>query len=246
MNSPVEYRVEVIFMVSHVKKILVVDDEEKIVDFVASYLENSGYDVYRAYTGNDALEIFQSNKISLILLDLMLPDINGEEICKTIRKVSKIPIIMLTAKIEEENILKGLAIGADDYITKPFSPRQLVARVEAILRRVDGEYFKDPNMLSFCNGKLIINPSSYEVLKNNQPVNLTPSEYKILLALAKRPSKVFTREELINHAFEDEFIGFDRTVDSHIKNLRYKLETDPKHCKYILTIRGIGYKFGGE
>lgn len=188
---------------------------------MASYLEHSGYDVYRAYTGNDALEIFfQNNKISLILLDLMLPDINGEEICKTIRKVSKIPIIMLTAKIEEENILKGLAIGADDYMTKPFSPRQLVARVEAVLRRVDGEYFKDPNMLSFfCKGKLIINPSNYEVLKNNQHVNLTPSEYKILLALAKRPSKVFTREELINHAFEDEFIGFDRTVDSHIKKI---------------------------
>lgn len=233
-------------MESDVKKILVVDDEEKIVEFVESYLENSGYDVYKAYTGNDALEIFHSKNISLILLDLMLPDISGEEICKKIRKVSKIPIIMLTAKIEEENILKGLAIGADDYITKPFSPRQLVARVKAILRRVEGEYFNIPNILSFCEGKLIINQTNYEVLKNNQHINLTPSEYKILLTLAKRPNKVFTREELINHAFEGDFIGFDRTIDSHIKNLRYKLETNPKQCKYILTIRGIGYKFGGE
>lgn len=230
-------------MISDIKKILVVDDEEKIVEFVESYLENSGYIVYKAYNGKDALDIFRREDISLVLLDLMLPDISGESICKEIRKISNVPIIMVTAKIEEDNILEGLEIGADNYIIKPFSPRQLVAKVKAILRRIDGESFNKSSIMSFNKGELVINCSSYEVIKNNQKLNLTPSEYKILLTLAKRPNKVFTREELIYHAFND-YAGFDRTIDSHIKNLRYKLETDSKKCKYIFTVRGIGYKFG--
>lgn len=223
--------------------VLIVEDEEKIIEFIESYLVDSGYNVLSATTGSKALELFNNNYITLILLDLMLPDISGEKICKQIRKISDVPIIMITAKIDEEFIINGLNIGADDYITKPFSPRQLVARVKALLRRTEADS-KD-EIFSFNNGELAIDPSKYEVKKDNEILNLTPTEYKILITLAKRPSKVFTRDELIKVALDDEFLGFDRTIDSHIKNLRHKIETDTKECKYIITVRGIGYKFGG-
>jgi DNA-binding response OmpR family regulator len=227
------------------KRILIVEDEEKIVEFIESYLLNSGYEVSKALSGRDALSVFNSQNIDLVLLDLMLPDISGEQICKEIRKTSKVPIIMLTAKVEEESILNGLDIGADDYMTKPFSPRQMVARVKALLRRVKEEsHSKD--VLSFNHGDLMINQTDYTVMKANEIAPLTPSEFKILMALAKRPSKVFTREELINVAFDGDYLGYDRTIDSHIKNLRAKIETDPKECRYVLTVRGIGYKFGGD
>ena len=226
-------------------QILVVEDEEKIVEFIESYLANSGYRVYKAFNGREALRIFNSEKIDLVLLDLMLPDISGEQICREFRKGSKVPIIMLTAKSSEESILSGLDIGADDYMTKPFSPRQMVARVKALLRRALEER---PNLdtLSFKQGDLIINQSDYTVKKANESVYLTPSEFKILITLARRPGKVFTREELINIAFEGDYVGYDRTIDSHIKNLRAKVETDPKECQYVLTVRGVGYKFGGD
>lgn len=223
--------------------ILIVEDEEKIIEFIESYLLDSGYNVLSATTGSKALEIFDNNDITLILLDLMLPDISGEKICKQIRETSDVPIIMITAKIAEEFIINGLNIGADDYITKPFSPRQLVARVKALLRRTDVD--SEDEIFSFNNGKLTIDPSRYEVKKDNEILNLTPTEYKILITLAKRPTKVFTRDELIKVALDGEFLGFDRTIDSHIKNLRHKVETDTKECKYIITVRGIGYKFGG-
>ncbi len=229
------------------KKILVVEDEEKIVEFIESYLLSSGYKVYKAFNGRDALELFNSQTIDLVLLDLMLPDISGEQICKELRKTSKVPIIMLTAKAQEESILNGLDIGADDYITKPFSPRQMVARVKALFRRVSEENTTtSSDILSFNNSDLLINQTDYTVRKAHEPVCLTPSEFKILMTLAKRPSKVFTREELISVAFDGDYFGYDRTIDSHIKNLRAKIETDPKDCKYILTVRGIGYKFGGD
>jgi DNA-binding response OmpR family regulator len=153
---------------------------------------------------------------------------------------------MLTAKVEEEDILKGLDIGADDYVTKPFSPKQLVARVMAVLRRTSDDPVPLSNLISFNDRDLIIDNLKYEVRKNNNAVNLTPNEYKILMVLIKYPKKVFTREELIVIALGDDFEGFDRTVDTHIKNLRQKIETDPKTPKYILTVHGIGYRFGGE
>lgn len=228
------------------KDILIVDDEPRIVEFVESYLEKSGYTVYKAYNGEDALSIFQQEDLSLILLDLMLPDISGEEICRIIRKTSGIPIIMLTAKVEEESILKGLDIGADDYITKPFSPRQLVARVGALLRRTGGGNFAVSNLLTFNDNELIIDTVKYSVEKNGVAINLTPIEYKILYTMARTPNKVYTRDDLITYALGEDYNGFDRSVDSHIKNLRRKIEDDTKNCKYILTVHGLGYKFGGK
>ncbi|MGI6686547.1 MAG: response regulator transcription factor [Bacillota bacterium] len=228
------------------KKILVVDDEEKIAEVVGSYLEHNGYRVDKVYSGREALRLFEKENHVLIILDLMLPDMSGEEICRSLRKKSRVPIMMLTAKVEEEDILKGLDIGADDYITKPFSPRELVARVNALLRRVSEEPVPLANVLEFNNGDLTINHIKYEVRKKGKLVNLTPNEYKILMTLIKYPAKVFTRDELISIALGGDFDGFDRTVDTHIKNIRQKIETDPKNPCYILTVYGIGYRFGGE
>lgn len=232
-------------MTGNGRRILVVDDEVKIVEVVKSYLEHSGYEVYEAYNGAQVLSTFERIDPSLIVLDLMLPDMSGEEICKAIRKRSRIPIIMLTAKVEEEDILNGLDMGADDYVTKPFSPKQLVARVGAVLRRASEEPLPLSNIISF-NGDLVIDNLKHEVRKNNNIINLTPNEYKILMTLVKYPKKTFTREELISMALGDDFEGFDRTVDTHIKKLRQKIETDPKEPKYILTVHGIGYRFDGE
>lgn len=227
-----------------VKKVLIVDDEQKIVEVVKSYLEHSGYEVFTAFNGRDALDIFNKACPDLMVLDLMLPDITGEEICKSIRKRSRVPIIMLTAKVEEESILNGLDMGADDYMVKPFSPKQLVARVNAVLRRASDDLIPLSNTMSFNNGDLVIDTVKYEVRRNGSVVNLTPNEYKILLTLVKYPSKTFTREELISMALGDDFEGFDRTVDTHIKNIRQKLEDDPRAPRFLLTVHGVGYKFG--
>lgn len=227
------------------KNILVVDDEQKILEVVASFLESQNYTVFQAENGAKVFEIFEKENISLIILDLMLPDITGEEICKKIRKISRIPIIMLTAKVEENNLLEGLEIGADDYITKPFRLKELLARVNAVLRRTSEEPVPLFNKVSFDNDNLIIDFGKDLVIKSQNPVNLTPTEFNILSTLIKYPGKVFTREELIEFALGSEFEGFDRAVDSHIKNLRQKIEDNPRAPKYVLTIHGKGYKFGG-
>lgn len=224
------------------KRILIVDDEPKIVDVVKSYLENGGYTVFTASDGREAFVQFEKENPCLIILDWMLPDITGEEICRTIRQKSKVPIIMLTARVEEESILKGFGFGADDYVTKPFSPRQLVARVEALLRRTENE---SQSVLSFNNGDLIIDVTGFIIKKHGNPVNVTPNEFKILSTLARFPKKAFTREELIATAMGADFDGFDRIIDSHIKNVRQKIEDDSKNPQYILTVHGVGYKFGG-
>lgn len=227
-------------------KVLIVDDEEKIAEVVKSYLEKSGFRVYCAYNGNEALELFDKISPRLVVLDLMLPDISGEDICRTIRKKSRVPIIMLTAKVEEESILNGLGIGADDYVTKPFSPRQLVARVIALLRRSEDEIMPLSNVLSFNDGELLIDSVRHEIKKAGQTVNLTPNEYKILMALIKYPQKAFTRDELVFLVLGEDYEGYDRTIDTHIKNLRQKIEPDVRTPRYILTVYGVGYKFGGE
>ena len=222
-------------------RILVVDDEPKIVDVIRSYLEHAGYGVVTAGTGREALRTFEEFHPSLIVLDLMLPDLSGEEVCRTLRRSSAVPVIMLTAKVEEEDILRGLKLGADDYVTKPFSPRQLVARVEAVLRRSGGGTVP---VLSFGDGDLTIDTSRMEVRTKGNPVSLTPNEYKILSVLAKYPNKVFTREELIEAISDGDYDGFDRVIDTHIKNIRQKIESG-EH-RYILTVRGVGYRFGGK
>jgi len=232
-------------MNNHLKKVLVVDDEIKILEVVTSFLESKGFTVFSAENGRQALAIFESESLSLVLLDLMLPDLSGEEICVEIRKKSRVPIIMLTAKIEESDLLKGLNIGADDYMTKPFSLKELYARIEAVLRRSSDDLVPLYNKTSFNHGDLEVDFESHTVKKKRAEIGLTPHEFKLLAALIKYPNKVFSREDLIKVAFGDEFEGYDRAVDSHIKNLRQKIESDPKNPVYVLTIFGIGYKFGG-
>ncbi len=227
-------------------KILIVDDEPKIVEVVRSYLVHSNYEVISAYTGAQAMELYKKNNPSLIILDLMLPDISGEEICRTIRRESGVPIIMLTAKVDEEDILRGLNIGADDYVLKPFSPRQLIARVAAVLRRVPGETSTPTTVVALNGGDLTIDDFKHEVRKRGKTINLTPNEYKILHAMIKYQNKTFTREELISIALGNDYEGFDRTVDTHIKNLRQKIEDDPKEPKYLQTVHGVGYRLNRE
>lgn len=224
--------------------ILIVEDEVKILEVLEAYLKKAGYGVVTAINGSEAIYKYKQYNPRLIILDLMLPDISGEKICEIIRKESEVPIIMLTAKVEEESILKCFSLGTDDYITKPFSPKQVVARVNAVLKRALN--YKQDNVLSFNKGDLVINLDTYEVRQGNNLVELTPSEFKILLALCESPKKVFSRGELLDRALGDDSDVYDRIIDSHIKNLRSKIEENSKNPKYILTVHGIGYKFGGE
>ncbi|MBE6012546.1 MAG: response regulator transcription factor [Lachnospiraceae bacterium] len=228
------------------KNILVVDDEPKIAEAVSSFLESKGYSVFSAENGSQALDIFDKEKIAFVILDLMMPDISGEEVCRIIRKKSRVPIIMLTAKSDEPNLLEGLGLGADDYMTKPFSLKELHARIEAILRRSKEDLTPLSLRNSWNDGDLSIDFQKNIIKKKNEPVNLTPNEFKILSLLIKYPGKVFTRSELIEAALGSDFYGYDRTIDSHIKNLRQKLEDDPRSPIYIITVHGLGYKFGGE
>lgn len=221
------------------------EDEEKILEVVTSLLESKGYLVLKATDGKAALKIFEKENPSLILLDLMLPDLSGEEICRKVRAKSRVPIIMLTARAEEEYLINGLQIGADDYITKPFSLKELAVRVEAVLRRTGEELKPLYQKNSFQNGELFVDVENQIIRKHEQQINLTQSEWKLLLAFFKYPSKVFTREELIQVALGEEYDGYDRTIDSHIKNLRHKIEDIPKKPIYIITVHGKGYKFGG-
>lgn len=229
-----------------VKNILVVDDEVKILDVTASYLESRGYHTFRAEDGQQALEIFHKENISLVILDLMLPDLSGEEVCVQIRKQSRVPVIMLTAKAHEKDMLNGLGIGADDYMKKPFSLKELAARAEAVLRRASDDLIPLYTRNSFNQGDLTVDFEQNIIRKKEQIINLTPSERNILAVLIKYPGKVFTRAELIEAALGGDFYGFDRSVDSHIKNLRHKIEDNPKAPVYVVTIHGKGYKFGGK
>lgn len=223
--------------------ILVVEDEKNIRTVIKAYLEKENYNVITATDGEVALELFNSEDIHLIILDLMIPKLSGEEVCKRIRNTSDVPIIMLTAKADEENKIEGLNIGADDYVTKPFSPRELVSRVKAIFRRS----YKQPltQVLSFNNNDLLIDKDKMLVKKENSKISLTTIEFKILFALASNNYIVLSREQLIDIAFGNDYEGYDRTIDTHIKNLRQKIERDPKNPKYITTVYGTGYKFEG-
>ncbi|PXV95515.1 DNA-binding response OmpR family regulator [Lachnotalea glycerini] len=228
------------------KTVLVVDDETKIAEVVAAYLENSGYGAFQAYDGESALDLFYKINPDLVILDLMLPKISGEEVCKALRRISRVPIIMLTAKVEENEKINGFDIGADDYVVKPFSPRELMARVNSLFRRLDNKSTPLYQTMSWNYDDLELDLNTYTVRKAGEVVNLTPNEFKILCTLTKYPNKTFTREELIEAAFGIDFDGFERTIDSHVKNLRSKIEDDTTNPVYILTVWGIGYKFGGS
>ena len=224
-------------------KILVVDDEQNILDVIKAYLEKDGFDVITAMDGKSALDIYNNEEIHLIVLDLMLPKMTGEEVCNRIRSTSSMPIIMLTAKAEEDERIEGISIGADDYLTKPFSVRELVVRVRALLRRAYKDFSPMADILTFNNGDLEVDIKKMIVKKKNEIVNLTTNEFKILTVFLANPEQVFSREKLVEKAFGEEYEGFDRTVDSYIKNIRQKIESNHKEPAYMITVYGMGYKF---
>ncbi len=225
------------------KKVLVVDDDVKTVELVKLYLNRDDYQVLIAYDGIEALRLARESCPDLIVLDLMLPDVDGLEVCRVLRHESDVPIIMLTARSTDQDKLTGLGLGADDYVTKPFSPKELAARVRAVLRRLPGE--RGPEEIN--RDELSMNFTKHEAWFAGKPLNLTSVEFKLLGVLAKEPGRVFARASLIEEALGHDFEGFDRTIDVHILNLRRKIETDPSHPRYIKTVYGVGYKFtGGE
>lgn len=220
------------------KKVLVVDDDIKTVELVKLYLNRDGYRVLTAYDGIEALKLARESHPDLIVLDLMLPGIDGLEICRTLREESDVPIIMLTAMTTDQDRLTGLDLGADDYVTKPFSPRELAARVRAVLRRLPGE--RGPEKIEY--GELTLDFLKHEAFWDGKPLNLTPVEFKLLGVMAKEPGRVFSRAQIIDKAFSYDFDGFDRTIDVHILKLRRKIEPDHRHPRYIKTVYGAGYK----
>lgn len=222
------------------KKILVVDDEKKFVNVLRGYLEQAGFAVVAAYDGKQALAAFRHDKPNLVLLDLNLPEIDGLDVARTMRKDSNVPIIIVTARVEETDRLIGLELGADDYITKPFSPREVVARVRAVLRRVEGETAPVEILRA---GEIEMDMSKHTVTMGAQPIELTPTEFDLLAALLKNPGRAFTRLQLLDLVQGEAYEGYERTIDAHIKNLRQKLGYDPKQPRHILTVFGVGYKF---
>ncbi|MBZ0157035.1 MAG: response regulator transcription factor [Alphaproteobacteria bacterium] len=223
------------------ERILVVEDEKKISDIIKSYLERDGFTVTVAGTGEEALHRIKDG-FDLIILDLMLPDIEGESICSSLREFSDIPLIMLTAKSSEDDRIKGLGLGADDYVVKPFSPRELVARVKAQLRRTKRD---EKKILSFNGGLLKIDTLSMTVRKAGTPLPLTATEFRILLLLAEKPQIVFSRLQIVNAVQGYDFEGYDRVIDAHIKNIRHKIEDNPQKPVFLKTVYGAGYKFIG-
>ena len=226
------------------ERILVVDDEASIQETVRAYLERDGFIVYTAGDGREALDLVARKQPQLIVLDLMLPDISGEDIARQVRERSDVPILMLTAKSSEDERIAGLGIGADDYVVKPFSPRELVARIKAILRRAGAGEIPLSEQMLFDDGRLVIDGVRHEVRLDDEPLELTPTEYKLLSALAQYPGRAYSRFELINRVQGHDFEGYERTIDAHVKNLRRKIETDPAHPHYVETVPGVGYRLG--
>jgi len=229
--------------------ILIVDDEEKLISFISSYLRNEGYHVHEAVNGFDALELLERiPDIDLVLLDWMMPGLSGLETCRRLRVFSQVPVILLTAKSEEVDKLIGLEMGADDYLTKPFSIRELEARIRVILRRVHPttshgkQEYKSGDILQ--RGALIIDLPKYSVSLHGVNISMTPTEFKILKTLAQSPGRVYSRLDLLEIALGEEYAGYERTIDTHIRNIRKKIENDFSEPHYILTVHGVGYKFG--
>ncbi len=223
------------------RRILLVEDEKNIREAVTAYLERAGYAVVAAEDGAVALEEFAKGDIDLIVLDLMLPKVPGERVCSTVRETSDVPIIMLTAKGEIEDRIAGLELGADDYLVKPFSPRELVARVKALLRRAAPDHEGMREVMEF--GDLTIDLAGHKVLVDGNEVGLTASEFKLLTTLARFPGRVYSRMELVEKVLGYDFEGYERTIDSHVKNLRAKLGDNPREPKWLHTVHGVGYRF---
>ena len=231
-------------MSNETRRILLVEDEKAIRDAVTAYLERENYWVTAVGDGQDALEEFQKHHFDLVILDLMLPRVPGERVCRVIRDTSDVPIIMLTAKGEVEDRIIGLELGADDYLVKPFSPRELVARARALLRRVHAgaEVFD----LGDCHvefGELTIDVSGHKVLVSGEEIDLTASEFKLLTTLSRYPGRVYSRMELVEKVLGYDFEGYERTIDSHVKNLRAKIGDNPRNPKWLHTVHGVGYRF---
>jgi len=222
--------------------ILLVEDDARIAEIAIAYLERAGFRVMHVASGRAAIECISTDPPSLVLLDLMLPDLSGESICRELKE-RDIPVIILTAKSSEEERLAGFALGADDYIVKPFSPRELVARVQAVLKRTGAA--ENGARLSFNGGQLVIDDRNFSVVCRGADIRLTAVEFKILHALAAVPHKTFSREELVDKAMGYNFDGYERNIDSHIKNIRQKLGDSPKASAYLMTVYGLGYRFGG-
>jgi DNA-binding response OmpR family regulator len=230
---------------SSTRHILIVEDDRKTIELIRLYLERNGYGVQSAVDGRSALDLVRQRPPDLIVLDLMLPRLGGLEICRQVRQqFPTLPIIMLTARSTENDILLGLDLGADDYMTKPFSPRELVARVRTVLRRAGDQPASTRQPLRF--GDLIIDPLRHEVTWCGEPLLLTPKEFKLLETMGREPGRAFTRLELVQRVFGDDYEGLERTVDAHIMNLRKKLEPDPSQVRFIQTVYGVGYRFNGQ
>lgn len=225
-------------------KVLVVEDDRKIASVIKMYLERDGYEVYRAETGPEALKLARNHRPYLIILDLLLPGLNGLEVCKILRAESDVYIIMLTARTTEMDKLTGLNIGADDYVTKPFSPRELAARVRAAMRRQERGIEREPRLITAR--ELTLDLKAHQAFLSSRPVALTPREFRLLETFMKFPDRTFTREELVERVFDHLYDGFDRTVDVHIKNLRRKIEPDRLLPTYIRTVYGVGYRFSSK
>jgi len=229
-------------------RIVIVEDESKISEILKSYLEAEGFEVLVTDSGAEGVE-WARREMDLIILDLMLPDMSGEEVCRVIRSESNVPIIMLTAKSSEEERIRGLGLGADDYVVKPFSPRELVLRVKAVLKRSRREASPAAPDLApaqgYNKGTLVIRYGEHDVVVNGNVVSLTPVEFKALASLAKNPGRVLSRAQLIDMVYGYSFEGYDRTVDAHIKNLRRKIEPDPRSPLFVQTVYGLGYRFSG-
>jgi len=223
-----------------VKKILVVDDEKQIVDIVKAYLDREGYRVIVAYEGKSAIDYARRDRPDLIVLDLMLPEISGWDVCRILRKESDVPIIMLTARDEATDKIVGLELGADDYVTKPFDPKELVSRVRAVLRRYEGR-MESKSIINLAD--LSIDVEKRLVQRGEVTIELTPIEFELLKVLAQSPGRVYSRMQLLDKIQGDAYEGYERTIDSHIKNLRKKIERDSEHPRYIVTVYGVGYKF---
>ncbi|MGJ7919042.1 response regulator transcription factor [Neobacillus sp. LXY-4] len=229
------------------KLVAVVDDEKKIRETIHSYLNNEGYKIIEADDGQGAVQLVENHDIDLVLLDVMMPNKDGFQALREIRTIrKKIPVIMLTAKSEEIDKLLGLEMGADDYITKPFSMRELTARIKAVLRRSNADDDQEEQDEVLTRGSIEINLTTYEVKVNNLALNLTPTEYKILVTLAQKPGRVYSRLQLMNSVMGEAFVNYERSIDTHVSNLRRKVEKDPSHPEYIHTVYGIGYRFGDK